>query len=130
MEADQHNLVLKEEEEEKEEEAALQRRQSRRSDDNNNAIAAVVLNTNGNGNGNGMFGSFGSSDSSIESDTANGTGHESPSKDVGEDGRLHNSVYFDQHQGTPSSSLFPLFLLLLLLMLLSILHLCFPPTLN
>ncbi|XP_043812639.1 membrane protein of ER body-like protein isoform X4 [Manihot esculenta] len=107
MEADQHNLVLKEEEEEKEEEAALQRRQYRRSDDNNNAIAAVVLSTNGNGNGNGMFGSFGSSDSSIESDTANGTGHESPSKDVGEDGRLLNSVYFDQHQGTePTDGVF------------------------
>ncbi|KAF2324137.1 hypothetical protein GH714_007759 [Hevea brasiliensis] len=75
-------------------------RQSRRS--NNNSIDAVVISSNGNGKG--IVGSCGSSnDSSIESEskTANGTGYESPIKDVGEDGRLHNnSVYFDQHHGT------------------------------
>ncbi|XP_057990913.1 membrane protein of ER body 2 isoform X3 [Hevea brasiliensis] len=99
MEGNQHKLVLEEEEEEEEEEAALQSRQSRRS--NNNSIDAVVISSNGNGKG--IVGSCGSSnDSSIESEskTANGTGYESPIKDVGEDGRLHNnSVYFDQHHG-------------------------------
>ncbi|KAJ9186946.1 hypothetical protein P3X46_002458 [Hevea brasiliensis] len=102
MEGNQHKLVLEEEEEEEEEEAALQSRQSRRS--NNNSIDAVVISSNGNGKG--IVGSCGSSnDSSIESEskTANGTGYESPIKDVGEDGRLHNnSVYFDQHHGTES----------------------------